>query len=184
MVTIPGVADTIRIARNVDDVTWRGLTWTAFPFELNEIGEEAKGEVPQVEMRIGNVSRIMEAFLQDFDLYLKTHGYSPIVVNIYVVNSKNLASSTPEVEHIYELIQPKTNSSWATFVLGASNPFNQRYPQARILKNHCRFLFKSDLCGYNGVETTCDKTLTRCRDLDNSVNFGGFPGVGAGGIKI
>lgn len=183
-ITIPGVADPVRVVRNNENITWDGETWVAFPFEIDEIGEESKGEVPQVEIRVSNVSRAMEAYLQAYDTYTKANGYTPITVTIYVLNSKNLASSTPEVEHLFELKHPKTNSVWATFVLGASNPFNQRYPQARILKNHCRFIFKGTLCAYAGAETTCNKTLVRCRALSNSERFGGFPGVGVGGLRL
>ena len=184
MITIPGVGTPIRVVRNNENITWDSETWVAFPFELEEIGEESKAEVPEVIVRVGNVSRTMEAYLIAYDLYCKTNGYSPITVNIYVLNSLNLASSTPEAEYLFELKQPKTDSRWATFTLGASNPFNRRYPQARILKNHCRFIFKGTLCGYAGGETECDKTLSRCRELSNSVRFGGFPGAGRGGIRL
>lgn len=166
-ITVPGLTDPLRIVRNNENVTWRGETWSAFPFEIDEIGEESKGEVPQVEVRVSNVSRAMEAYIQAYDLYTKVNGFTPITVSIFVLNSKNLASSDPEVEHLFELKQPKTNAQWATFVLGASNPFNQRYPQARILRNHCRFIFKGALCAYAGAEATCDKTLVRCREIFN-----------------
>jgi len=183
-ITIPGVGTPVRVVRNNENVTWRTYTWTAFPFEIDEIGEESKGEIPQVEVRVSNVSRAMEQYLQAYDVYTKANGFTPITVSIFVLNSKNLADTDPEVEHLFELKQPKTNALWATFVLGASNPFNQRYPQARILKNHCRFVFKGTLCAYAGAETTCNKTLTRCRALSNSVRFGGFPGVGVGGLRL
>jgi len=214
-ITIPGVGTPIRITSNNESVTWRDEPWIAFPFELDDISDESKGEVPQVTLRVSNVSRVMESYLQAFDLYTKTNGYSPIEVRIYVVNNMGSFSSgvvtdttadgavtettedgattdelydivnpDAEVEHVFELMNPKTNSMWATFVLGAANPFRKRYPQARILKNHCRFIFKDAWCKYVGGETICDKTLTRCRALSNSVNFGGFPGVGSGGIKV
>jgi phage-related protein len=182
-ITIPGGGDPIRVVRNNENITWRGETWVAFPFELEEL-EEGKGEVPKVVIRVSNVSRAMELYLQNYDVYTKTNGYSPITVSIFVLNSLNLASDTPEVEHLFELMQPKTNAQWATFVLGASNPFNKRYPQARILKGHCRFVFKGALCGYAGAESACDKTLPRCRELDNSPRFGGFPGAGYGGLRL
>ena len=189
-ITIPGVGTPVRVVRNNENITWRGETWVAFPFELDEIGEESKGEVPRVELRVSNVSRSMESYLQDYDLYTKTNGYTPITVSIFVVNSKNLASSDPEVEHLFELTQAKTNAVWATFTLGASNPFNKRFPQHRILKNHCRFIYNypvgtSVLCGAPGsAYTTCDKTLPACRLRNNSTRFGGFPGVGRGGIRL
>jgi phage-related protein len=214
-ITIPGVAIPIRITSNNESVTWREESWIAFPFELDDISEESKGEVPQVTLRVSNVSRVMESYLQDFDLYTKTSGYSPIEVKIYVVNNQgsfssgvvtdttssgavtdtgsagaltdelyDIANPDPEVEHVFELMNPKTTSMWATFTLGAANPFRKRFPQSRLLKNHCRFIFKDAWCKYASGETLCDKTLTRCRALSNSINFGGFPGVGTGGIKV
>ena len=37
--------------------------------------------------------------------------------------------------------------------------------------------FKDERCGYTGSETTCDKTLTRCKELGNVLNFYGFPSI-------
>lgn len=182
-IDIPGLVSPIRVVRNNEDITWDGKTWTAFPFEIDEISDQ-KGEVPRVNIRVSNISRAMEAYLQDYDTYTKNNGFSPIEVTIYVLNSDNLASSTPEVEHVFELIQPKSNSKWVTFTLGASNPFNRRFPQARILKNHCRYIFKDSRCGYTGAATSCDKTLSRCRALSNSTRFGAFPGCGQAGLRL
>jgi len=183
-ITIPGVGTPVRVVRNNENITWRTYTWVAFPFEIDEIGEESKGEVPQVVIRVSNISRAMELYIHDYDDYIKTNGFSPITVSIFVLNSENLGSDDPEVEHFFELKQPKTNALWATFTLGAANPFNKRFPQARILKGHCRFIFKGTLCGYTGGESECDKTLPRCRELLNQTRFGGFPGAGYGGIRL
>lgn len=35
--------------------------------------------------------------------------------------------------------------------------------------------FKDCRCGYQGEETTCDRTFTRCKELGNQANFRGFP---------
>ncbi len=31
-ITIPGVAEPVRVVRNNEDLTWQGETWVAFPF--------------------------------------------------------------------------------------------------------------------------------------------------------
>ena len=183
-ITIPGVTDPVRLVRDNSNMTWQGETWVAFPFEIEEIGDDLKGEIPQVNVQVSNISRVMEAYISAYDTYCKNNGYSDIDVNLYVVNSKNLADSTAEAEYEFILKSPATDSRWATFILGASNPFRRRFPQGRILKNHCRFRFKDLRCQYAGVESTCNKTLARCRQLSNSANFGGFPGVGYGGLII
>ena len=176
-ITIPGLVDPIRLIRNNENIEWptgSGINWIAFPFELDEIGEESKGEVPQVELKVSNISRVMEQYLQDYDAYIKRYGFSPVEVNIYVINSKNLASATPEVEYLFELKQPKTNYRWATFVLGASNPFNKRFPQNRMLKNHCRFKFNTPtgltLSGNPYVATTIAMTVPGNGILVDSTN--------------
>jgi lambda family phage minor tail protein L len=185
-IVIPGVT-TLRVVRNNENITWDGQTWTAFPFELEPITEEGRGEVPRVDLRVSNVSRTIDQYLQSYDEYIKTNGYSPVTVEIFVLNSKNLSSATPEVSFLFELKQPRADAYWATFTLGAANPFNLRFPQDRFLKNHCRWVFKSTECGYSGSTTSCDKTLPACRNMNggsNSERYGGFPGVGYGGIRL
>ena len=186
-IEIPGLDETVRVVRNNEDLIWKGETWVAFPFEIDEIGDVSKGEVPQVNVRVSNVSRALEAYLYEYDTYCKNNGFSPITVKIYVVNTKVIQAdgdADPEVEHEFELKQPKTDSKWATFVLGASNPFTRRFPRSRIQKNSCRYRLGDARCGYTGTATACDKTLTMCRALGNSTRFGGFPGGGSGGLKI
>jgi phage-related protein len=186
-ITIPGEAQPARVTSNNETVTWNGQSWTPFPFEIDEIVEESKGEVPSVVLRVGNQSRVMEQYLQTYDGYCKTNGFSPITCDLYVVNSKNLGSATPEVQHTFDLKQFGSDAEWAYFTLGATNPWNRRAPLNRILRNQCRWIFKSSECGYAGATTTCNKTLSACRAMSggsNSRRFGGFPGVGNKGVRI
>lgn len=184
MITIPGVTEPIRLVRNTDAITWRGETWLPFPFEIDEITETSKNELPRVDIRVGNVNRTIEAYLEDYDVYVKTNGPQRIQVSVYVVNTNDLANTTPATEYNFHLKQPKANAKWATFSLGAINTFMRRVPQGRTLRNVCRFKFKGARCGYSGAATSCNKTLTTCRSLNNSTRFGGFPGAGFGGLNV
>ena len=191
-IQIPGITDLFRVVRNNENITWQGETWVAIDFRLEDISEDSQGEVPRVVLRVDNVSRQMEAYLQAYDQYTKTNGFRAIVTTLYVLNSKDLASGVPVAEHEFELQKMDTNALWATFDLGASNPFNRRFPRDRMRRNHCRFIdpintvkgFKGPLCKYAGAETVCDRTLVWCRLIGNSLNFGGSPGAGAGGIRV
>ncbi len=189
-ITIPSLVDTIKVCNNTEDIAWNGATWTAFPFMVEEISDVSSGEVPRVDVKVSNVSRVFEAYLQAYDTYCKANGFSPIEVSIFVINTAVIAASPTadaEVEHVFELKQPKTDSQWATFTLGASNPFQRRFPQNRMLKNHCRFIYKGSdgRCGATTATfTTCSHTLTACRERDNSERFGGTPGIGSGGFSV
>jgi phage-related protein len=185
-IVVPGLNDPIRVTSDNIDTVWNGETYVSFPFEIQEISDTSKSEIPQVDIKVSNVSRAMEFYLQEYDTYCKTNGYSPVEMTISVVHSNHLDLTTPEVEYVFNLKKPATDSKWATFTLSASNPFNRRFPLTRMTKNRCRYKsikapiggFKGTRCGYTGVQTACDGTLSRCRELENSTRFGGFPGIG------
>ena len=187
-ITVPGLTTPIRVCSNGEDITWKGETWTAFPFEMDAIKETSTGEVPRVDLRVSNVSRAIEGYLHEYDTYCKANGYSAIEVTVSLINYANVASDTPEVEYDFILVRPRTNSQWATFTLGANNPFLNRFPPSRMLKQNCRYKFQDERCGYmddsSGEGITCNKTLARCRELGNSERFGGTPGIGKDGIIV
>ena len=180
-IIIPGLPDPIRVVANTEDLAvengtgyqWRGQDWIAFPFEIDEINESDSGEVPRVEIKVGNVNREIEFYLHEYDRYCKINGHVPVVCHLYVINTLNVGSNDPEVHHEFELVQPKTSSQWATFVLGASNPFNRRFPQRRMIPA-CGWKFKDFRCGYSGSALNCNKSFARCKQLGNSRRFGGF----------
>lgn len=174
---VPSLEEPIRVCSDVDHITWRGEMWVAFPFQLNEIRESAIGEIPRVELKVANPDYAVEDYIHQYDSYCKLNGFAPIICKIYIVNSLNLGSPIPEVEHTFQLIQPKSQGEWMSFTLGAANPFNIRIPQSRILPS-CRWHFKSVQCGYVGSQQSCDKSFSQCRAFGNSGRFGGFLPVG------
>jgi lambda family phage minor tail protein L len=175
----------IRICQNSEDVTWPvsgGTSFTRFPFEINEIGETMKGEIPSVGIKVSNVGRVFEPYLDAYD------GMVDSDVKIYVVNALNVTTVSqgagvnnpdPEIELDYEIIDSHTDSEWVTFSVGASNIFSKSFPRSKVARNFCRYKdFKGDRCQHVGVQTTCDRTLNTCKNtMTNSIHFGGFPGV-------
>ena len=192
-IVVPGLDVPIRVVANSENITWQHPLdsepeeYVAFPFNIGEVSDSSSGEVPRIDIRISNTSRVMDQYIQYYNDYIKAKGYSPITVSICVINSKVIAAdntAAPELDSEYELKQPKCDAEWATFILSANNPYMRRFPQARILKNHCRYKFKDSRCKYTGAETTCDHSLAQCRTRNNSKRFGNAPGVGLSGFDI
>lgn len=177
---------TIYITSNGDDIIWNSQTWLAFPFDISELNEDGKGEIPQWTIELDNRQRIIEQYLQTYDQYLKANGIdgNEIKCNCYVVNTKDLANPEAVKTVYFELSQPTTTPEKATFILTADSPFNIMTPKRKFIKQFCYWKFKGTECGYVGAETTCNKTLTRCQELNNSPRFGGFAGVGYGGVRF
>jgi len=177
---------TVRLVDNTEDVTWDSETWLHFPFELDEIPETSVSEIPQWSIKISNATRVIERYLQEYDLYLKTNGIdgNDITCTIRVINTNDLANTEPIIAINGLLQQATTNPQWATFKFSAKNPYNKQFPPRKIFKNFCGFKFKDSSCGYTGTGTVCDKTLTTCRAYTNSHRFGGFIGVKGRGLIL
>ena len=179
-ITLPDTT-IIRVSSDNKDTEWAGETWVKFPFEIDEIGEDTKGEIPQFEIRVGNVSRVMQAYMEVDGNY----GGVGSSVELNLVNSSLLDEWDPTVQLNFECTGASCDTKWAHFTLGAPNLYRSRFPRNRILKNFCRYdEFKGDRCQYSGEETECDRTLARCRDLNNSLHFGGAPASGRRGLYV
>ena len=170
---------TIYIVRNGEAVTFLGNEFIPFEFNIGEI-TAGKGETPQLQLQIDNTSRAIERYLIEYDTYLKLNGIdgNGITCELYVLNTNDLSEAV--MTEYFELVDFKANNKMATFTLGTTSLFNKQYPPRKMYANFCSFKFGGEKCLYSGIETTCNKTLSNCRDRNNSVRFGGFVGLGSG----
>lgn len=184
-IQIPNVP-TVYLVGNNEDITWNGNTYIRFPFDLDDQSFTSKSETITWKLKVSNATRIMERYIQDYDLYLKQNGIegNKILCFIRVVNSKDLINNTPILEHKAFLQNPKTDQNYAYFTLSPSNPGKMQFPFRRIIKNQCSWKFKGTQCAYVGEGQFCDKTLITCRGYNNSNRFGGFVGVGGRGVTL
>jgi len=167
---------TLRLARNTEDITFDGDVYTAFPFEIDSIGQHSKGEIPTVRLKISNITQLMQPYLEELE------GGIGSTVKIIVVNSAHLSEDYSELEMTFDVIACNSTAQWVTFTLGAPNPLRQRFPLNQYIAMHCRWRVNSIECGLSGE--TCNRTLKRCRELGNSVRFGGFVGMRTGTVRI
>ena len=165
----------IRLASNNVDVKWNNVTWTAFPFIIDTLKYE-KDELIEVPVRISNVSRIIEYYVEYYD------GLIGQDVTLRVVNSKFLEAETPELEEVFTITSTSTDASWCTFKLGSGFPLRQRFPKHRILKDYCPFAYKGIQCKATSSLPDCPKTLYGCFVRGNQQRFGGEPAMVLGGI--
>ncbi|WP_405379563.1 hypothetical protein [Phascolarctobacterium sp.] len=170
--------DVIRIARNNEDVMWNDQLWQAFPFSLGEIKNDDKGTLSSLEINVDNTTRDLEYYLQN------GAGGTGAKVILRCVCSTALAETTPELEEHFTVKNTAVTASNVKFTLGNSYPSRSRRPWERYMKNNCPFRYKGVKCGYSGDLETCNHTLSDCRKHSNSVRFGGFPGIPAGGLYV
>jgi len=165
---------TIKICNNNENIEWptgSEQEWIAFPFELGNVTEDSKGELPQLSVKISNVTGSMQQYVEQYS------GGTDAMIVLRVVHSEHLDLTIPELEEFFMVKKSTADNYWVTFTLGPDYTLTQCVPPNKHRKNFCPYKFKGIECGYSGVATECNKTLGRCRELNNSERFGAEPGI-------
>lgn len=168
----------VRICYNTDDVYWGGNLYQAFPFEIGEVREETDGSDVSVELKISNVSRVLQFEVEE------ANGGNGLPVTLRVVNSLNLSTNIAEIEEYFVIEQTSVTEEYISFFLGTEYSSRTRRPLNRYMKNNCPFKYKGLRCAYNGDMATCQHTLTDCRAHNNSERYGGFAGIDQKGVYV
>lgn len=173
------------ITNNNEDVVFSGQTYSSLPFELDIRKDSLKGEIPSLNLRITNITRILMTYLEE------TSGAIGSSVLIRVVNSDLLSEDYSDLEMTFDVIGCSYGEEWIEFSLGAPNPLRSRFPLYRYIADKCRFVGEFNRgtgnrprCKYAGLDTTCSGTLTDCESKSNQNNFGGFQGLQGGNVRI
>lgn len=165
------VGETIHLARNSEDVLYKGTDYTAsnFSVKLNlDISEEPKLEVT-AEDPTGVLRQKMEQYA----------GAAGFPVTLTVVNTGNL-DQPPEIQESFKVVSSSASGYQVTFTMGIDNPVAQRFPNRIQWQNQCSYRYKGTRCKYAGPLATCDFTYqgpNGCKAHANQANFGGFLGL-------
>lgn len=172
--------DPIFLCRNTEDIVWNGDTYLAFPFDLDDVKETTDGEIPTVSLKISNVTRAVQTYVEE------AGGGVGAIVILRVVHSAHLTSIEAELEEEFTCTNTRLDQDWVTFDLGSGDATQKRLPFRRYLKNFCPFRYRGIECGVpNGAgTTTCDRTLANCRLNGNSARYGGYAAIPQGGIYV
>lgn len=182
--SIPSLEEPVYIIRNNENVVWRGVTWQAFPFEIDDITENSSGEVSSINITVANASAAMGVYIKAYDAFVKENAYEPIIATIHVISIADLDNTDAIISISLNVGSFNVTSVQAVFNLTQKNLYIKKFPP-EIITRRCRFKFGSTECGVVAESgQTCDKTLRTCRSYNNSVRFGGYPSVGGDLDKV
>lgn len=189
-ITISKGTTVLRYVNNTEDLIWNGDTYQAMSIEIGEMQDTSKGALPSLEMRISNIERIIQGFVEadeDFGsnwnvdisfIYIPPPIPSPLNVN-----------QISEMDFSFVTTGCRCDSKECVFTMGMSNPILAKFPKRRLIPNKCQATFKvaETGCPYTGSDTTCAYTLADCKSKfqEQDVPFLGFPATPTGrGIFI
>ena len=164
-------ANDLRFAEYDSDVTYQGDVYSKFPLTHENISENTQGEIDHVTVTVSNISRLIQGYLESYDL----RGKKVIIRKVW---ANQLADPNAYTDSIYYIDSYTADENNVVFTLSSKfDVLDLELPARRYSRNYCSWKFKSAECGYAGAETSCDKTLQRCRELSNQIRFGGFPSI-------
>jgi lambda family phage minor tail protein L len=169
--------DDLRLAEWDTDIEYPAdsdIVYTKFPIKHDEIAENSQGEIDTLKITVANVNRMMQAYLEDYDLRGKK-------VIITLVWANQLANAEANINFTFYIDNYTANQDTVQFTLsGKYDIIDLSLPRGIYNRNYCRWKFLSTECGYNpaGGQTTCDKRKATCKTtMLNIARFGGFPSV-------
>ncbi len=175
----------IRLCNNNEDVVYDGNTYTSFPFIIDPIISDAEGVIPALSLKVSNVTRFLQPYLESLNGGLNS------TVKLTIVNTGLLTEDYTELELTFTVMGCSSSSQWVEWKLGMANPYNRRFPLWRYLAEHCPWTFTEGVavgvnveCSYIGAYTTCDHTLENCVLRENTANYGGYIGMMSGAVKL
>ena len=161
-----------------EDIIYNSVTYTRFPITHEFVGENNQGQIDQVKVRLSNVSRLIQGYLEEYDFRGKK-------VIIRMVWRDQLSDPDAYMDDVFYIDSYTADQNNVEFTLTSKfDVLGVDLPARRYSRNHCTWKFKSAQCGYSGGETECNKTQQRCKELENYQRFGAFPSVPSRRIYI
>ena len=153
------------------NITFDSQEYTKFPISHEFISENTKGQIDTIKVILGNVSRLIQA-------YLEANDFRGLKVEIKQVFADLLDDADAYIKHIYYIDSYTADQQNVEFNLTSKfDVLEVELPARKFSRNTCGWKFKSPECGYVGAETECSKVLSRCRVLNNSSRYGAFPSI-------
>lgn len=165
----------IRLVLNNEEIVFKGDTYYPYYFSLSDV-KRTSSEMPSATLTVSNITGTIQKILEAYD------GANGAKVKAAVINT-NLSNEILEEEN-FVVTGATAKKDVITLKLGCGMSLDKRYPTYRIMKDWCPFKYKSVECGCTSSKTTCNKTLTDCRERNNSKRFGGCPTVPQGGLYV
>jgi len=168
---------TLYFVRNTENLTSNEQEYQAIWFEIDAVKENSKGDLPAVTLRVNNVTRAVEALLQDYD------GLVDAQVTIKAVNVANPDDTMLALD--FDVMHSESDEKWVYLSLGAPSPLRRIFPPDRYQAEYCAWIPGGVECGVPAAAGACNRTASDCRTVyKNMARFGGDFGLTNPNVRL
>lgn len=157
-------------------ITYKGVYFQPAAFEVNV--SEAAGEIPEISFSMNDLTGVVRGYMENY------HGGVGSFVKVILLFQSTLdlpiEQQAAEYQETYTITSSSIDSMNVRLGLGAKDLLAVKFPKRLQIAHYCQWGYKTVECGYSGSNPTCDRTLqgaNGCATHDNTINFGGFPGI-------
>lgn len=194
-------SDTNELGANV---TFAGIVYTAYPFELTGLEWNGSGQLPTPKLKMANINGFITALNMQYQdlLGLRITRVRTMLKYLDAINFTGNTNPTADptakfIDEVYYIDRKVTENNMLVEydLVSALDISSIKLPRRLIIQNTCQWRYKSAECGYipgsmftsMGIPTTdamldiCGKRLSDCKlrfGATNILNYGGFPGAG------
>lgn len=162
---------TIRLARNTENITYKDNEYVAFSFEIDPIPEVTKGSLPTVAIKVSNVDRQIQAYIEKDATFGSGWDVKITLVHMSQLNGTTIEDQVAEIEHEWTSLDLICDNEYVTINLGVANPMLVQFPRQKFTSGFCQRVFDDgEGCPYStqGISprtfTYCKRTLANCRE--------------------
>lgn len=142
------------------------LVFYPYPITQGVIEESGEGDLPQLQVQLSNVGRMLAPF---FETVPEDEGIIGSVAQAWLLNRGDLSVADA---YAFEVVDAEVGDEWCGLRLELPSFFERRTPQDRYSAQRCRWRFgtgtptRPSPCGYiinaAAAFTTCGKTYDEC----------------------
>ena len=167
-----GQSNDLLFAEWHEDISFKEENYQKFPIKHKFIGENIQGSIDVLEITLCNISRLIQAYLEQYDW----RGKKVLIRRVW---EDQLNDPDAYMDDIFYVDQIEANQNDVKVTLSSKfDVLDIELPLERFSRTHCRYKdFKGTRCGYSGEEDSCNRTWQKCKELENYKRFGGFPSI-------
>lgn len=178
------------LVNNEETITFADVDYSPFPIGFEVMEESNSGDLPIVNLVVGNVSREISAYMEN------RNGLLDCPVIMRWVHTSDLGNSNSALTSTFTIRSSSVTEDSASFRLSQHPFFDVPFPHNTFQRSRCRWAFKSNECGWSASNAsqesaTCDKGLNTengCvyhgslytaagNTAIHPARFGGFPSI-------
>lgn len=159
----------------LESLEYNGETYLGAPLKHGQIKNDDNSTVNNLQIELSNVDSALSALVANRGDVI-TNAFAVLTLVFLNVNTNQLISGMQKVLYSGRCNNLSLDFEKATMTIDSELGGYDKLAPVIKYRPTCQVRrFKDCRCGYSGTATSCDRSFSRCKELNNTLNFRGFP---------